>query len=175
MDNLKKFVDQYRDQFDAEPLPDGHLERFERKLRSRHNRPARYFLPIAATIAAAACIFAILFIKGGEYNRNQNGNGAFICEADEEMDELRSYYHMRVYDLEERMRSLHLAQPTEGSASIMHDTQEVMKSIYDFEENILPTLPCSGNGLNVMNRQYASSLETLEVMLEQMEEITNHE
>jgi hypothetical protein len=175
MDNLKDFIDRHRDEFDAEPLPDGHLERFERRLRRRHNRHARYLLPLAATLAAAACIFTFLFITGGDANPNRNGTGAFICESDEEMDELRAYYHMRVYDLEERMRSLHQAKPSEGATGILQDTKEVMNSIDEFEENILPTLPCSDDGLNVMNRQYAGSLEILGKMLEQMEEITNQE
>jgi hypothetical protein len=173
MDKLKDFIDRHREQFDNVALPKGHLQRFERKLNGRNRRPARYILPIGVAIAAAACILAVLFVHPN--NNGANPGNFFICEADEEMNELRNYYRMRVYDLEEQLRSLHQAHPSPETLAIIQDSEDVAQSIQSFEENLLPTLPCSHSGLNVINRQYAGSLESLGAMLEQMEAITNRE
>jgi hypothetical protein len=168
MDKLKEFIERNKSAFDCEPLPEGHLERFEKKL--RRQSPSilrRYLLPIVAT-AAAACL--ILF-----FLRPQNNNDAepslFVCDADEEMDELREYYNMRVYDMEEQIRTLHEAHPTPGTRQLLEETENVIETVREFEADIFPTLPCTDNGLFAMTQQYEGSIGSLSFMLEQMESI----
>ena len=175
MDKLKDFIDRHREEFDNVDLPKGHLQRFERKLRRDPHRASRYFLPIVSTVAAAACILAFLFITGRNDGTSPVNPNHFVCEADEEMEELREYYRMRVYNVEEQIVGLYEEHPSPATLAILQDFEDVAHEIRSFEENILPTLPCSNNGLNVINRQYSGSLESLGVMLEQMEAITNLE
>lgn len=46
---------------------------------------------------------------------------------------------------------------------------------YMFEETILPTLPCSNDGLFAMTQHYSNSLEGLTLMLKQMEQVTDNQ
>jgi hypothetical protein len=174
MDKLKDFIEQHREEFDNETLPEGHLERFERKLHKREGAIRRFILPAAATIAAA-CFLAFFFLPGKEKGTDPAGASAFVCEAGDEMDALREYYNMRVYDVEEQIKSLHDSSPSPGSLELVEESGKVVQTVYEFEENILPTLPCTDNGLFAMTQQYANSLESLNFMLGQMEQITDGE
>lgn len=169
MDKLKKYIDSHRDEFDDVNLPEGHFERFEQKLplqkKARSHR--MYFL---YGVAAAACISLLLIFKPStDLYPDENNPTANICE----IEELQLYYTMQINDVIAKMETLYEQSPTPGTSELMAATQEVLKDSNRFEERILPTLPCSEEGLFAMNQHYENSLSSLHNMLIIMENVVD--
>ena len=143
MDKLKNFIDTNREAFEDDLLPEGHFERFEQKLAvPRKSRATLYSL---CAFAAAACIALLFLFKlpGGTplpIQPRQVVTGQHACEVKEEIEE-----------------------------ELLKETKRVLTDNYMFEETVLPTLPCSNAGLYAMNLHYSTSLESLNIMLKQME------
>jgi hypothetical protein len=160
MDKLKNFVETNRDVFDDDFPPEGHVERFEKKLSKKKRRHRIAF----AAVAMAAAVALLLLPRPP---------ALYVCESGEEIEELRFYYNMQLYDVETQIEDLYAQRKTSGSLGLMQETERVMQKIYDFEAEILPTLPCSETGLSVVNGLYSNSLECLNFMLEQMQRMTD--
>lgn len=172
MDKLKNFIDTNREAFEDDLLPEGHFERFEQKLAApRKSRATLYSL---CAFAAAACIALLFFFKlpGGTPLHTQPGQvatGQPICEVKEEIEELRLYYNMQMSDIISQMQAMYKQQRIPGTEELLKETKRVLTDNYMFEETVLPTLPCSNAGLYAMNLHYSTSLESLNIMLKQME------
>jgi len=170
MDKLKQFIDKNRDEFDDFSLPDGHLDRFRQKLPSS---PRRYTMLYAlGGIVAAACIAMLFFFRPPVEPLNGN-DGDYSAEC--EIEELHLYYTMQMNDLVARMETICEKDQTPGSSLLLEETQRVLEDSHEFEADILPTLPCSEEGLFVMNQHYGNSLESLHIMLEQLERVVKTE
>ena len=154
MDKLKNFIDTNREAFEDDLLPEGHFERFEQKLAvPRKSRATLYSL---CAFAAAACIALLFLFKlpGGTplpTQPRQVVTGQHACEVKEEM------------------QAMYKLQQTPGAEELLKETKRVLTDNYMFEETVLPTLPCSNAGLYAMNLHYSTSLESLNIMLKQME------
>jgi hypothetical protein len=169
MDKLKDFIDKNSAAFDAnDPLPEGHLERFEKRLGKKGNIRSLSLLAVAMAVAAGLCLFLITQ-KGAREDPFPN-DSLFICEA-EEIEELRLYYHMQIYDIEAQIKDLYADGRIPGSIELMEETERVIQITYDFETDILPTLPCSEQGMFAINQHYGNSLGSLNFMLEKMKQI----
>ncbi|MDR1645089.1 MAG: hypothetical protein LBS05_04610 [Tannerellaceae bacterium] len=170
MDKLKDFISNNRMAFDEGiSLPEGHFERFEEKLRRRR---LRSFVLAAVAVAAAAGLLFFLPI-GGDRSDALPGNVIFTCEAEEEIEELRFYYNMQIYDVEAQIIDLYAGGGMPGSIELMKETEQVIRTTCDFETDILPSLPCSEAGVFVLNQHYSNSLNSLNLMLNQMKRIAS--
>ena len=65
-----------------------------------------------------------------------------------------------------------LPEPPE---ELLQESKRILTDNYMFEETILPTLPCSNDGLFAMTQHYSNSLEGLTLMLKQMEQVTDNQ
>ncbi|MDR1344738.1 MAG: hypothetical protein LBJ39_05225 [Tannerellaceae bacterium] len=175
MDKLKDFIDNNKNDFDNDLLPEGHLERFEKKLGDRKRIPVRGL--IAVTIAAAVLLTLFLRIQHeARYEVHDRMPFTFACESEEEIEELRLYYRMQIYGVEAQIKELYAqGEEAPGSFELMEETQRVIQTTYDFEENIFPSLPCSEAGVFVMTQQYGNSIGSLNIMLKQMKRIVAYE
>ncbi|MCD7849017.1 MAG: hypothetical protein LUH63_04340 [Parabacteroides sp.] len=166
MDKLKNFIDTNREAFDDDLLAEGHFERFKQKLAApRKSRATLYSL---CAFAAAACI-ALLFLfrmPGGTPLPQPHK-----CQMKEEIEELRLYYNMQMNSIISQMQEMYKQQRIPGSEELLKETKRVLTDNYMFEETVLPTLPCSNDGLYAMNQHYSTSLESLNIMLKQMEKM----
>lgn len=171
MDKLKDFIDKNREAFDEEFLPEGHLGRFGKKLGRK--RAIRRFGLCCVSVAACAGIFFFLKIQTELTDLPLRPPLVFTCEAEEEIEGLRLYYSMQMYDVEAQIKELCAVGQTLGSIELMEETEQVIRTTYDFEEKILPSLPCSDAGIFAMNQLYSNSLRSLNFMLKQMEQIVN--
>ena len=81
----------------------------------------------------------------------------------------RLYYNMQMSDIISQMQAMYKQQRTPGTEELLKETKRVLTDNYMFEETVLPTLPCSNAGLYAMNLHYSTSLESLNIMLKQME------
>ena len=153
MDKLKNFIDANRDAFEEdEMLPEGHFERFEQKLpKPRKNRAALYSLS-AFAIAASIALLLLFRLPG-----------------------LRLYYNMQMNDVLTQMKKLYKQDRTPGAEELLQESKRILTDNYMFEETILPTLPCSNDGLFAMTQHYSNSLEGLTLMLKQMEQVTDNQ
>jgi hypothetical protein len=173
MDKLKDFIDTHREAFESDLLPDGHFERFGEKL-NRRKKVVRRFSLLAVATAAVASLFIFLMVQN-EWKNNRRQPSVFTCEAEEEIEGLRLYYNMQMYDVAAQIKDLYIVKHTPGSRELMEESEQVIQTTFDFEENILPSLPCSDTGLFAMNQHYSNSLGSLNFMLEQMKQIVNND
>ena len=95
--------------------------------------------------------------------------GQHACEVKEEIEELRLYYNMQMSDIISQMQAMYKLQRIPGAEDLLKETKRVLTDNYMFEETVLPILPCSNAGLYAMNLHYSTSLESLNIMLKQME------
>ena len=98
MDKLKSFIDQNRSAFDEEPLPLGHLERFERKL-PKPSRKRLYWRIGGMVAAVAASLLFLLFFRPQLQTDKAEGNDLSGLASEEVRGEIRDlcqYYQMRV-------------------------------------------------------------------------------
>ncbi|MDR1557907.1 MAG: hypothetical protein LBS88_12905 [Tannerellaceae bacterium] len=170
MDKLKDFIGKNREAFDEDLLPEGHFGRFRKKL-ERKKKIRRLSL---WSISIAAGIGLCFFLKIQSERKDTHQQPAlFTCEAEEEIEELRLYYKMQMYEVEAQIKDLCAGRETPGSIELMKETEQVIQTTYDFEAMILPSLPCSDAGVFAMNQHYSNSLRSLNFMLTQMEHIVN--
>ncbi len=170
MDKLKHFIEANREAFENETPPEGHLERFERKLAVRRQR--RTVLYGFSAIAVAATIALLLLFRATD--GTDIPEPSFACETQEEMEELRLYYNMRIHDLLVQMKALYKDKQAPGAKGLMRESERVLADCHQFERTVLPTLPCSNDALFAMTQHYDNSLESLAFMLRQMEQITKN-
>lgn len=179
MDKLKDFIDTNREAFDDDLLPEGHFGRFEQKLAApRRNRAALYRLCVFAAAACIALLFLFRLPDGTPVHLPDEwaeAEDAKCAAMQEEVEGLQLYYRMQMNDVISRMQEIHKRQPLPGTKELLEETQRVLADSHTFEETVLPSLPCSDTGLCAMNLHYRASLESLNTMLEQMEnmEVTN--
>lgn len=170
MDKLKNFIDNNREAFEDESLPTGHFERLEQKLaKPRRNRTLVYSLSAFAVAASVALLFLFQLPGGTHIPTPPRQAAAQGCETKEEIEELRLFYNMQMHDVLSQMETLYKQHRTPGTADLLRETKRVLTDNYMFEETVLPTLPCSNDGLFAMNQHYSNSLESLSFMLKQME------
>lgn len=176
MDKLKNFIDANRDAFEEdEMLPAGHFERFEQKLpRPRKNRAVLYSLCTFALAASIALLFLFRLPGGTDILEPLPKATAQTCETQEEIEELRLYYHMQMNDVLAQMKKLYKQDQTPGAEELLQESKRILTDNYMFEETILPTLPCSNDGLFAMTQHYSNSLEGLTLMLKQMKQVTDN-
>ena len=150
-------------------LPEGHFERFEQKLpKPRKNRAALYSLSAFAIAASIALLLLFRLPGGTSLPEPAQKTTAQTCEAQEEIEELRLYYNMQ-------MKKLYKQDRTPGAEELLQESKRILTDNYMFEETILPTLPCSNDGLFAMTQHYSNSLEGLTLMLKQMEQVTDNQ
>lgn len=176
MDKLKNFIDANREAFDNEELPEGHLERFGQKLpKPRKRRATLYALSTFAVAASIALIFLLRLPGGTGMPASQQKTSAQSCETKEEIEDLRLYYNMQMNDVLAQMKKLYKQDQPPGAEELLRESKRVLTDNYMFEETVLPTLPCSNDGLFAMTQHYSNSLESLSFMLRQMERVTENQ
>lgn len=200
MDKLKSFIETHQAEFGKGNLPEGHLERFEQKLADfrkvcpeetepvsdnrkpvlpplRRQHPARlYSLAVSFVAAAAVALFFLLRIPGGTSippSLPASSPVVHVCKDQQEIEELRIYYTMQINEMMAQIERLYKQDKTPGSAGLLAATQKILTDNYMFEETVLPTLPCSSEAVFAMTQHYTNSLESLSIMLKQMERVTN--
>ncbi len=166
MDKLKQFIDSNREEFDEINLPEGHFDRFEKKLSRRSKRHVSLYAIFS--IAAAACIALLLIFRPSTNLYMDDDPTANVCE----IEELQLYYTMKMNDIISKIETIYEETSSPGSRQLMAATRAVLEDSNEFEEQILPTLPCSEEGLFAMNQHYENSLTSLRIMLHQMENVT---
>lgn len=175
MDKLKDFIEANREAFDDERLPEGHVERFEKKLdtRKRSHRTKIYSLFTFVAAAGIALLFLLRLPGGTPMPAPQKGvsQQPHKCAMKEEIEELRLYYNMQMNNVISQMDELYKQEQIPGADELIEETKRVLTDNYMFEETVLPTLPCSNDGLSAMNQHYVSSLKSLNIMLQQMEKM----
>ncbi|MDR0429703.1 MAG: hypothetical protein LBH58_04410 [Tannerellaceae bacterium] len=173
MDKLKKFIHTNREAFDNDPLPAGHFKRFEKKLPTPPKKQIKWINVFSIAIAAVVTLFVFIRIQSDMKDTSLEQSGMYTCETQKEFDELRFYYNMQIDELWVQIRTLCKSEQSSGGLELLEETKRVIKSTHDFEENVLPILPCSDDGLFAMNQHYRNSLASLNIMLKQMEYVTD--
>jgi hypothetical protein len=169
MDKLKHFIDTHREAFEEELPPAGHAGRFDKKLPASSRKQPGWINVLA--VAAAAIVALLVFIRIVQEIKDAPAQqtNLYASETQKEIDELRFYYNMQLDEVSAQIRALYKSEQIPGGLELLEETKRVLKSSHKFEDAVLPTLPCSDAGLFAMNQHYSNSLESLQIMLNQME------
>lgn len=173
MDKLKQFVDKNRADFENTPLPEGYLGRFEQRLdeafpKQRHPLRIRWWG--LSLVAAAIALLLLLRLPGGD-----NLAGSPSPGKPDELAELQLYYRMQVNGLLAQMEQLYQKGKVPGSEELLEEMKRIVQENERFEERVLPTLPAGNIGVLAITKHYGGSVESLSLMLEQMQQIRDEE
>lgn len=168
MDKLKDFIDKNRQEFDDIALPEGHTERFKKKLGRRSQTLGKRWL---AGLVAAASLTGLLFVFHPQIQKKQVEE---VCELSIEIRELRLYYNMQLAATVGKMEELYKQSQSPGNLELLKQTQDVLAANLDFEKRILPSLPCREEALFVINQHYDASLEGMNILLDRMRKKTRN-
>ncbi|CDE65315.1 putative uncharacterized protein [Parabacteroides sp. CAG:409] len=170
MDRLKDYIEQHREAFNEEPLPEGHLERFAARLEKEEEEKVktvplwRRLMPLAAVVALFLCLSVPFWIQRGT-------SDSYVCELHSEMGELHTYYRMQ---LEDHLMELETASKENPSEAVMHLLEAALQieaSCQQFDNQVLPTLPCSDEGIFAINQQYQNSLNSMQILCQQLNRV----
>lgn len=169
MDKLKNFIDTNKEAFEDDLPLIGHFERFNKKLPTSQKKQIKWINLFAIATAAAVTLFVFIRIQSDIKDAPVQQTRMYTCETQKEIDELKFYYNMQMDEVTAQIRALYKSEQIPGGLELLEETKKVIKSSQNFEDTILPTLPCSDAGLFAMNQHYSNSLQSLQIMLSQME------
>ena len=141
-----------------------------------HGKPCGPIQPIGLCHSCLYRFVALIPLAGRDRSAGTRAKTtAQTCETQEEIEELRLYYNMQMNDVLAQMKKLYKQDRTPGAEELLQESKRILTDNYMFEETILPTLPCSNDGLFAMTQHYSNSLEGLTLMLKQMEQVTDNQ
>ncbi|MDL2221340.1 hypothetical protein LJC35_02155 [Parabacteroides sp. OttesenSCG-928-N08] len=174
-DKLKQFVAQHRDEFEDELLPEGHTLRFEEKL-NRQRRPsqAKRFSLVALALAAAVALLLLFRLPFGMVGGgNEEDADSAVCELQQEVEGIQRYYQMQMNNILMQMEDLYAVNREPGLETLLRESKRVQQQSERFEEKILPALPCDEKAILVLKQHYGNSVESMQLMLQQMEQVAD--
>jgi hypothetical protein len=167
MDKLKKFIEKNKQAFDDLELPVGHAERFREKLKDQHRIQKRK--NVYLWIAVAACLGLLLTIR----LQLQKDSDVDSCAISHEIHDARMYYTMQIATVVSEMEELYRQKQSPAALELLKESQVVLASTRDFENRILPSLPCSEEALFALNQHYGPSITGMNILLKEMQNVTN--
>lgn len=173
MEKLRRFIENHRDEFDDEPLLDGHLDRFEQKLAAvEPQQPTkRVWLWPVAGLAAVAAVALLLWLQPlRTLTDPSDGMGQEDRLAmEQEFLETQGYYQMRIIDLTEQMDELCKAKRSTEAEQLLQAAWQVRSEVTEFEQEVVPTLSYDETGLYALTQTYSMGIGSLTFLLNQME------
>lgn len=173
MEKLRQFIENHRDEFDDEPLLEGHWERFEQKLAAvEPQQPTkRVWLWAVAGLAAAAAVALLLWLQPTRIVTDPSDG---MVQEDwlamqQEFLETQGYYQMRMNDLTDRLDQLCKQKRTEEAEQLLQAAWQVRSDVKEFEHEVVPTLPCDEDGLYALAQTYSLGIGSLTFLLDRME------
>ena len=173
MDKLKKYIDENMEDFNDFELPEGHLERFDAKLKKTSSKRISLYW-ISGAVAAVAMM--ILIISG--LKEQPDDQSSVVAETEskcseiqEEINQLTFYYNMKVCDLLSKIEDVCVKSNSNEAKEILESSKTVHNDVMDFENNIVPDLPCSDLSFEIITRQYDANIASLQLILDQAQRI----
>ena len=173
MEKLRQFIENHRDEFDDEPLLEGHWERFEQKLAAvEPQQPTkRVWLWAVVGLAAAAAVALLLWLQPMRIVTDTSDG---MVQEDwltmqQEFLETQGYYQMRMNDLTDRLDQLCKQKRTEEAEQLLQAAWQVRSDVKEFEHEVVPTLPCDEDGLYALAQTYSLGIGSLTFLLDRME------
>ena len=151
MDRLKDYIQQNREALDEIPLPEGHLERFAARLEKEETKKAVPLWHKLVPLAAAVALFFCLSVP--------------------------FWMHQPVspdMQLEDHLMELETASkenPSEAVTHLLEAALQIEASCQQFDNQVLPTLPCSDEGIFAINQQYQNSLNSMQILCQQLNRV----
>lgn len=169
MDKLKDFIDKNCEAFNEVELPDGHFERFIEKLERQEAKSMRMRRWHWWTIPAVAAAVALLLYWQYPFFAEVVGKKQpYVCELHSEISELHSYYSMEMEEILMEMEEKSAQSDSPAAKELLEAGLHIRNSCRQFDMKVLPTLPCSDEGVFAVNQQYRNSLNSLQILKKKM-------
>lgn len=173
MEKLRQFIENHRDEFDDEPLLEGHWERFEQKLAAvEPQQPTkRVWLWSVAGLAAVAAVALLLWLQPLRTltDPSDGMEQEDLITMEQEFLETQGYYQMRIIDLTEQMDELCKAKRSTEAEQLLQAAWQVRSEVTEFEQEVVPTLSYDETGLYALTQTYSMGIGSLTFLLNQME------
>lgn len=172
MDELKRYIENHRSEFDRIELPNNMENRFEKRLKAIPKKKSAKIIRLQWISAAA--IFTLFIITGLGLLTHQNPSfdetGTWACQ---EYAETNLYYQMQLQGaLDELKQSLQNA-PLKLKLEIERDTKKILAENKKFQEHEIPQMTCDSNGLYFIDIHYRAQIESINFMKEQLKNKQN--
>ena len=159
MDRLKDYIQQHREAFEDVPLPEGHLERFAARLDKAETKKTvplwRKLVPLAAAVALFFCLSVPFWMQ------QPVSPDTYVCE----------YYRMEIEDHLMELETASKENPSEAVTHLLEAALQIEASCQQFDNQVLPTLPCSDEGIFAINQQYQNSLNSMQILCQQLNRV----
>lgn len=167
MDQLRQFISHNREAFETGELPAGHLIRFNRKLDRKQTQKNRNRWFLYSLITGCAAIGFLVFLIRSQTNHTGSAEN---CTTVAELREVQLYYHIQLNQvLKQIQETAEIGGNTLEKRQILQEAARIFSQQQDFEEKIIPQLPCDENTVFVIDQYYSTTLRTFRFMLSRLE------
>lgn len=172
MNRLEQYIKSNRDAFEMEP-PDGHFNRFKKKLENKVRGKKIFMFPQVLKIASV--IVLIIMSSLWTYEKiflNKNSEGLSLSDISPEYKEVEQFF---VYEVNLKYKQINKTKLFSDSTQKLIVIQELseMDSIYNCMKKDLKTNPDDERVINAMIEHYQLKLEIMNNILEQLQQINN--
>lgn len=170
MKNLEDFIQNNKEQIDSFDLPDGHLERFEKKLRKKNSKSKSYWYSLAAAVLILLSLSGII-----QYNQSQSRNIVntekiiSLGDISPQYKEIEEFYRRDLYLKISEFDSLNCHIEPEQKAMVNHELQQ-LDQVYISLQKELNQNRSDERIINAMINNYQYKIEFLDLVIEQIKE-----
>ena len=132
--------------------------------RRKPRKPFRYGINWFRWLRLLPCSSVCLFLSGCI-------SQFLLTELHSEMGELHTYYRMQLEDHLMELETASKENPSEAVTHLLEAALQIEASCQQFDNQVLPTLPCSDEGIFAINQQYQNSLNSMQILCQQLNRV----
>ena len=165
MNSLEKYLRDNKSLFDQEP-PAGHLERFEQKMKRKPTR----IIAMRQIIAIAASIAILLSVSALAWQHFKKLDETLICEN---AGDIKNCYLKKMNIVAGQIDALTQNFDQFSRQQLMNDVIDIINIANDDFENELPEELPEDVARTILTDHYNQILESLELIVNQLEVVNN--
>jgi hypothetical protein len=173
MKNIDEIIRSNSDFFEAEP-PDGHLERFERKLELRfHTRSVkRSIVPYLLKAAVVTLLVTLSSLWTWDHFIRPGSSRMSLGDVSPQYREVENYYLHQVNLMESEISTEKFTETPEQQVMLKREMKS-MDSVYVQLQKELKANPDDERIINAMIEHYQTKLEVMTYIVNQLKSIRN--
>jgi hypothetical protein len=174
---MKTIEDIIRDNanlFDSNEPPEGHFERFSKKLaaKSQGGKIKKSIVPYLLKAAAVTLLVTLSSLWTWEHFLRPSSSRMTLGDVSPQYREVENYYIYRVNLLENKIRSADIASDAEH-AGMLESEIKSMDSVYVQLQKELKTNPDDERIISAMIEHYQTKLEVMTYIVNQLQSLRN--
>ncbi len=170
MSSLEKFIKNNKEQISSFDLPDGHLDRFEKKLNKKKPISKTYWYSLAAAIALLLSLSVFIRYEQSQTKEIVNTERLIsLGDVSPQYKEVEEFYRQDLYRKINEFQQLNCKINPEQKEMIDDELQQLDK-VYQSLREELKQNRSDERIINAMINNYQYKIEFLELVIEQIKE-----